>query len=106
MLIALGFGDDRTAAWISRDGVDWGRPAAMPPLDLTNVVAGSADQVVVIGRERTLDGSGPSLLLRASLGDWAFGALASPSTASRACITNQPNASLSPPDADSMPAVP
>lgn len=69
VLIALGFADDRTAAWISSDGIAWGAPAAMPPLDVTRVVAGSENHIVVIGRERTSDGSGPFLLFRASLGD-------------------------------------
>ena len=68
-LLALGFGDDRTAAWISVDGLSWGAPAALPPLDATRVVAGSADHVVIIGRERTQDGSGSMVLLRASLPD-------------------------------------
>jgi hypothetical protein len=69
VLIALGFGDDRTAAWVSRDGLAWGPPAAMPPLDGSSVVAGTADQVVIIGRERTLDGSGATVLFRASLAE-------------------------------------
>ncbi len=65
VLLALGFGDDRTAAWISSDGISWGTPAVLPPLGVTGVVAGNANQVVIIGRHP----SGSSVLFRASLAD-------------------------------------
>jgi hypothetical protein len=69
VLVALGFAEDRTAAWVSSDGIAWGAPAVLPPLDETRMVAGNADQVVIVGRERTPDGSGSTILFRASLTD-------------------------------------
>jgi hypothetical protein len=65
VLLALGFGDDRTAAWISGDGISWGARAVLPPVDVTRVVAGNPNHVVIIGRDR----SGSGVLVRASLAD-------------------------------------